>query len=75
MSIKRLSIIDNDISEIKYQLQLKASLKELRECVTRKHNEEAITALGNEIELKSSNVFTNMLLNKVEVIKVMKRDF
>lgn len=66
--MRRLSIIDSNISDINSHLLLKATIKEVRECVTRKHYEEAVTALGNEIELKSSNIYANNLNNKINVL-------
>jgi hypothetical protein len=62
--------VDKSIMDMQDNLKLKASVKELRECVKRKHYEEAVSVLGVEIESKTSINFSEALQKQIEVSDV-----
>ena len=49
------------------ELETKASLAALRECVTRRHYEQAVAALGAELELKSAQTTVSVLQSELQV--------
>ena len=49
------------------ELETKASLAALRECVTRRHYEQAVAALGAELELKCTHTTVSKLQSDLQV--------
>lgn len=72
---KHVAHIDGQIRSIEVQagliageLETKASLAALRECVTRRHYEQAVAALGAELELKCTQTSVSALQNHLQVL-------
>lgn len=71
---KHVAHIDTKIYSLEVQagvivgeLETKASLAALRECVTRRHYEQAVAALGAELELKSAQTTVSVLQSELQV--------
>lgn len=71
---KHVAHIDTQIHSLEVQaglivgeLETKASLAALRECVTRRHYEQAVAALGAELELKSAQTTVSVLQSELQV--------
>lgn len=71
---KHVANIDTQIRSIEVQaglivgeLETKASLAALRECVTRRHYEQAVAALGAELELKCAQTTVSALQSHLQV--------
>ena len=52
---------------LQVELASKATLIALRECVTRRHYEQAVAALGSEIELKAAQTAVSDLQGRLKV--------
>lgn len=59
--------LDERAGQIVDELETKATLAALRECVTRRHYEQAVAALGAELELKCSQSTVSSLTCHVQV--------
>lgn len=53
--------------ELGTELGTKASLHALRECVTRRHYEQAVSALGAAVEHKAAQVSLDSVQSKLQV--------
>lgn len=59
--------LEEQAGQIISDLETKATLVALRECVTRRHYEQAVAALGAELELKCAQSTVSTLQNSVTV--------
>ena len=66
----RILTLEEQAGQIITELETKATVVALRECVTRRHYEQAVAALGAELELKCTQTTVSSLQSKVTV-----RDF
>ncbi len=66
-SDKHIYALEEQAAKILAELGLKATLAALRECVTRRHYEQAVGALGAELELKCTHTTVTMLQTKHQV--------
>lgn len=66
-SNKHIHALEDQAAKILGELELKATLVALRECVTRRHYEQAVAALGAELELKCTHTTVTTLQTKHQV--------
>ena len=59
--------LEEQAGQIISELETKATVVALRECVTRRHYEQAVAALGAELELKCKQTTVTTLQSKVTV--------
>lgn len=71
-SSSRIDRADARAGELGAELATKASLQALRECVTRRHYEQAVSALGAAVEQKAAQHSLDNVQSKLQVIACMQ---
>lgn len=71
-SSRRIDRADTRAGELGVELATKASLQALRECVTRRHYEQAVSALGAAVEQKAAQHSLDTVQSKLQVIPNMQ---
>ncbi len=59
--------IDASIADINEALVTKATVREVRECVTRRHYEQAVAALGADLDTRSTQQYADQLRDQLRV--------
>eukprot|EP01032_Pedospumella_encystans_P025732 gene25732-29070_t len=65
----RILTLEEQAGQIINELETKATVVALRECVTRRHYEQAVAALGAELELKCKQTTVSTLQSKVTTLE------